>query len=401
MPSTASVLIKTKGGVDISSGQLLSIVDWVAGTVSGLKRENINVIVNGQRTYRGPDDNTAMPTNVLEVKKSIEDNLEAKLAKMFASMGDVKIAVNVTPDLSVRHRQSTTYDPKGTVSKPRQETNRETSTIDGTAAGGEPGAVPNASANVADTAPAGRKSTSTTSDVHTDNVVMIGQTFLDEVLPAGTEWKEMTASISLPRSYFVSLYHKRGGDDKTDPDDKKLNDLGIIDQEIKSATARAKNSIGAKSNDQIQVDWYDDTIMAKNAEVVMASSAFAAGNMPAIMQYAKQGVLALIALGAMGMMLMMVRKAVPAGGDSEIDAGVFITGGKKGKRKGGGAGLEQFETVDDVFGEANQGEAVLTGIELDDETLASRKMVDEVSTMIKENPENAATLVKRWMTKNK
>jgi flagellar biosynthesis/type III secretory pathway M-ring protein FliF/YscJ len=28
-------------------------------------------------------------------------------------------------------------------------------------------------------------------------------------------------------------------------------------------------------------------------------------------------------------------------------------------------------------------------------------MVDEVSTMIKENPENAAALVKRWMTKGK
>ena len=43
----------------------------------------------------------------------------------------------------------------------------------------------------------------------------------------------------------------------------------------------------------------------------------------------------------------------------------------------------------------------LTGIELDDETLQSRKIVDEVSTMIKENPENAASLVKRWMSKGK
>ena len=41
------------------------------------------------------------------------------------------------------------------------------------------------------------------------------------------------------------------------------------------------------------------------------------------------------------------------------------------------------------------------GIELDDETLKSRKMVDEVSTMIKDNPENAASLVKRWLTKGK
>ncbi len=63
--------------------------------------------------------------------------------------------------------------------------------------------------------------------------------------------------------------------------------------------------------------------------------------------------------------------------------------------------MEQLEAADDVFGEANQGDAVLTGIELDDETLQSRKMVDEVTTMVRENPENAAALVKRWMAKSK
>ena len=111
--------------------------------------------------------------------------------------------------------------------------------------------------------------------------------------------------------------------------------------------------------------------------------------------------LAVVALGALVMMMRMVRRAVPAGAE-DVDTEVFITGpgGKKIKKKGAG-GVEQLDAADDIFGEANQGEAVLTGIELDDETLASRKMVDEVSVMIKENPENAAALVKRWMTKNK
>jgi hypothetical protein len=125
-------------------------------------------------------------------------------------------------------------------------------------------------------------------------------------------------------------------------------------------------------------------------------------------------VLALVALGARGMMLRMVKRAVPAGAE-DVDTGVFFSGGgggggggargggggggKKGRKKG--SNVEQLEAADDVFGEANQGQAVLTGIELDDATLASRKMVDEVSIMIKENPENAAALVKRWMAKDK
>jgi flagellar M-ring protein FliF len=95
------------------------------------------------------------------------------------------------------------------------------------------------------------------------------------------------------------------------------------------------------------------------------------------------------------MMVMMVRKAVPATGGADTDPSVFFGAG----RKKGDVG--QMDTGDDVYGEAGAGEAVLTGIELDDDTLQSRKMVDEVSIMIKENPENAAALVKRWLSKGK
>ena len=84
---------------------------------------------------------------------------------------------------------------------------------------------------------------------------------------------------------------------------------------------------------------------------------------------------------------------------TDVDPGAFFSSNSAaGKKPQGEPG--QLDAEDDVFGEANEGEAVLTGIELDDETLQSRKMVDEVSTMIKENPENAASLVKRWMAKS-
>ncbi len=403
VPSTASVYIQTKGGVDINHNQLLCIVAFVAGTVPSLHRENISVTVNGQHTYNGPDTDSAVPSDVLEVKKSIEESLETKLLRMFVSMGDVKIAVNVVPDLSVRERVTTTYNPAGTVVRPRVENTKESNSSDGSGvASGEPGVNSNVTANAGDNSAAtGRKTSSTLTDQQTENEVKIGETHLIEKLPAGVEWKEISASISLPRSYFVSLYHKRPGiDPKADPSDDELQKT-VIDAQLKSAIALAKNTIGAKSDDQIHIDWYDDTIISRSSDVVVNAAGFSPGGMPLFAQYAKQGVLALLALGAMGMMLMMVRKAVPASGD-DVDTGVFFgggAGGKKGRRKGGG--VEQLDAADDVFGEANQGEAVLTGIELDDETLASRKMVDEVSTMIKENPENAAALVKRWIIKSK
>ena len=175
-----------------------------------------------------------------------------------------------------------------------------------------------------------------------------------------------------------------------------------IDKQLKLAKTRAKNTIGAKSDDQISVDWFDDTIALHQVEVAQAG--LVSGSVvPALKQNAKLLGLGAFAVAMLGLMFNMIRKAAPSTAGGEVDPGLFFGGGGsgagKGKRKPGDP--DSFDTADDVFGEANEGEAVLTGIELDDETIQSRKMVDEVSTMIKENPENAASLVKRWMAKGK
>jgi flagellar biosynthesis/type III secretory pathway M-ring protein FliF/YscJ len=405
MPSTATVYVQTRNNAELSSSQVQAIAEMINGAVSGMKREDVHVIVNGQRVYHAPSGDMPMPADIVAQKKVWEDYLANKLLGQFSNFGDVKIAVNVVPDNAEHRISEIQVDPKNVIVKPTIETNHESSSQGVTPGSGEPGVKPNVVTAVTDNTPAapGHGSGSTSSESHTENQVVVGSTTRNSIVPAGVELKELSASISLPRSYFVSLYHRQvpDADPKADPKDDEAKFVAIVDKQIKSARELAKNAIGAKSDDQVRVDWYDDTIAVKMPEFAAASATFASGTMPMISQYARQGVLALLALGALGMMLRMVRRAVPAGAD-DVDTGVFAvagTAGKKGKRKGGG--VEQLDAADDVFGEANQGEAVLTGIELDDETLASRKMVDEVSIMIKENPENAAALVKRWMTKSK
>jgi flagellar biosynthesis/type III secretory pathway M-ring protein FliF/YscJ len=415
MPSTATVNLKTKGNVGLSSSQVQAVAETVSGAVSGMRREDVHVIVNGQ-PYRAPSSDTPMPANLVEYKKTIEDYLTTKLMAQFSGYGDSKISVNVVPDLSSKTKQETLVDPKNVVSRPLMVRSQETSSSDGgVGAGGEPGVKPNTGISVSDTATAGtgRGSGSTSTISQEENKVVVGQTTISSLVPAGVELKDLTASISLPRSYFVSVYRNRLRDPKAEPKDQAEEEkfqADIIGPELKRAMALAKNVIGAKEDQQVKVDWYDDSIMAKMPEVAAAAGTpFATGTLPILMQYAKQGVLALVALGALGMMLRMVKRAVPAGAEGEVDPSMFFGssggggsgsgGGKKGKKRVGN--VEQLDATEDVFGEANQGEAVLTGIELDDETLASRKMVDEVSTMIKDNPENAAALVKRWMAKNK
>jgi flagellar biosynthesis/type III secretory pathway M-ring protein FliF/YscJ len=395
VPSSASVTVKVRNNDPLTGNQVISIVDMIRGAVSGLRREDVHV-TDGQRAYPVPSGDTPMPSNLLEYKKAIEDDLTRKLYIMFSHIPTVKIAVNAVPDLSTKTTGETRYDPK-VVKAAQRETTKATSTTDGSTNGGEPGGKPNIGM-VADSAGGtGHKTSSTTDDETVENVVKVGETHVSTVAPPGTELKSLTASISIPRSYFLAAYRRINHDPKVDPDDKKLQEE-VIDAEVKRWQISAKDAIGA---DHINVDWFDDTIIV--APVTPVAAGLGATSITGLMsQYAKQGALAMVALLALGMMLMMVRRAVPSTAGSDVDPGVFFGGngnGKAGARKRK-SDAGQMDVSDDVFGEANAGEAVLTGIELDDETLQSRKMVDEVSTMIKENPENAASLVKRWMTKS-
>ncbi len=398
IPSSATVTLRTRSGEGLTSAQVGAIADMVQGAVAGMKRKDVKII-DGLRSYQAPNEDMPMPADMLAFKHSIEDDLSAKLYRMFSEFGDVKIAVNAVPDLSIRNQTKESYDPKP-VKAVTNETGNETSLSEGTGSG-EPGVKPNVSANADDTG-GGHKSLNKTSETTETSEVRFGKTTETAVLPAGTELKDLTASISIPRSYFVSIYRRIAHDPKADPDDDKLQPT--IDAQLKRAQMQAKNTIGAASDKQISVDWFDDTLVPHPSDVALAGVS-ASNGVPALVgQYAKQGVLGLVALGVLGMMLMMVRRAAPGGAAGDIDPGVFFgTGGAssggKAKRKPTDPGA--MDVGDDVFGEANSGEAVLTGIELDDVTLQSRKMVDEVSVMIKDSPENAASLVKRWMAKGK
>ena len=51
-------------------------------------------------------------------------------------------------------------------------------------------------------------------------------------------------------------------------------------------------------------------------------------------------------------------------------------------------------------GIVGDGNATLDGMELDDDAIKAQQMVEQVSTMVKENPDAAANLVKRWLNRS-
>jgi flagellar biosynthesis/type III secretory pathway M-ring protein FliF/YscJ len=52
-----------------------------------------------------------------------------------------------------------------------------------------------------------------------------------------------------------------------------------------------------------------------------------------------------------------------------------------------------------VIGNAAENNASLDGMELDEETVKAQQMLDQVQQMVTSNPDSAANLVKRWLSR--
>jgi flagellar biosynthesis/type III secretory pathway M-ring protein FliF/YscJ len=50
-----------------------------------------------------------------------------------------------------------------------------------------------------------------------------------------------------------------------------------------------------------------------------------------------------------------------------------------------------------VAGEAAEGGTLLNAVEMDEESVRNQQMMEQVATLVDENPDTAASLVKRWM----
>jgi hypothetical protein len=91
-----------------------------------------------------------------------------------------------------------------------------------------------------------------------------------------------------------------------------------------------------------------------------------------------------LALVSLFMVSMMVRKGTPA----PVVAAAPVP-----------RETPHLAGIPEVAGIVSHGESMLDGMELDEDTVRTQQMLDQVSTLVGENPEAAANLVKRWLNR--
>jgi len=198
--------------------------------------------------------------------------------------------------------------------------------------------------------------------------------------------KKLTASINVPRTYLAGIHSRQAGNEGKTASDKDID--ATAQKEFVKIRKQVLNAIGAVDEKLVAVDWFDDGMATLVGEGLAGGSEETStlGLLNANARKIGLGVLAAISLV---MMLMMVRKG-PAGGS---------------RGKGGGpasvepeADLGLLHAGMETIGEVGTSEAAMEGHEIDDSAVETEQRVEQVATLVKEDPEAAANLVRRWLS---
>ena len=61
---------------------------------------------------------------------------------------------------------------------------------------------------------------------------------------------------------------------------------------------------------------------------------------------------------------------------------------------------QPLPSTEETVGEAVEGGSMLDAVEVDEESVKAQNMLTQVSQMVEENPDAAASLVKRWLNRS-
>ncbi len=384
---TASVTVFPRGE-GLSTRTIEAIADLVAGAQPGLKVSDVRVIdAKNGTSYTPRDEQNLTASRYLEVKQATERDVRATIEDLLAPIAGVRVAVNAQVDVrEVEQRLDRYEDPKvGPLSQSRRTLE---STSQSTSA--EPGVRPNTGAAIAARGASGTQVTDESSRETTLPVFPRDARMITD--PKGYALK-INATILVPRSYFVARFRMDRNDPEAVPDEAQLEPV------VTSETARIKAMVEPLIDTAAYPEAQPGTVVVSMIPDMVTAGGVAMPGVPAPGMTGPPGalvaggmntdllkyiLLAGLSLLSLGMMFLMVRKA---GVQSKLPTAEEIVGVPP------ALPTDQSEIV----GEAEESAPAMEGMELDDDTLRHKQMLGQISDMVKQNPDEVANLLRRWI----
>lgn len=387
---TASVQVQSRGR-KIDPSILKQVALMTQGYFSGLKLENITVLdLSGTNMFRGSSDpNAADQHPMLQAQTDWERKYLDQITPLLDSYGDVKLAVGVEIDPTLQKElEQLKYDQQ--ITPLQSQTSKKDTENSKLQSGGRPGAEPNAISNqpqsIANQTP---QQQSKAKEID-ENVKGVAGHEATATRQAGLVPQKVSVTVGLPQTYYRKVWVARSM--AKDPKLTKESDVpALTDDELKKLKEEAEASVKSAISGVLKqvregddrfplVTVYDYADLPLPEIPAPPMSAMAMGWLAESWQ-----TLALIGLVFVALFMMMgwVRTQATAPRDREFAQGFGIE-----------VPASASDELDLGDGEAKSEEEEETGPKFQ---VTGGEMKDDLSTLIKQNPEIAVNLLKAWI----
>ncbi len=385
---TASVTVTLAANYEMSSEMVEGFAKLVAGGVGGLKPHNVYITdARSLRSYSVPRPGDAASFDMLSMMKRHEEHFRTKILGKLVDIPSVQVEVSVELDTSKRVTQNVKHSAPQVKT---ETTNSAEQTASSQAT--EPGVQANLGQALS---VGGGEGGSNTEETAVENFEpKLTQTETIEQMPFGI--RKITAAIGIPRSFIVGVMRAQQPDLTDNPKDDDPQFVAIRDAQLARVRASVLRITMAKPED-VEVDVYPDMDWSADGSVwssvpgglaLARQSGETHDTMGMVEHYGPQAGLAVLALASMFMMMRVVRKSTESfGTPRRLMSADTVT--------------EEEEIAMSVgssaVGQAEVSESMLTGKEVDPETLRFQEIGKEVSQMVEDDPAGSADLIRRWL----
>lgn len=387
---TCSIKVRKASNQPIENAVLRSIADAAMSELAGLKRENISVLdlgsANLYRPSKNPDSFEDNP--VLRATEAWEQKYRDQAMELLTEYGDVKLGISVLLDPKLlEESEKLQYDPTAIATE--STLNRVDSESAKASRGGRPGVAPNALNTQQSIASSAPDQTSKVKETAESTRSIVGSTAVVTKM-AGLVPTTVTISVGVPESHFRKIHAFNWSlanptEDPTAMPVPTANELLAIKDDVVTEI-RSRLSIipvgvrsGEDTDPYISVTSYTDLPLPEIVGPTLAENSMAWLSE----SWTTLAMLALVLL-SLGMMFSWVRSQQ---GDPENE-----------RKFAEGFGLQVPEHMGDELELSSSGaEEKPEGKQAPTFEVSGAEMKEDLSTLIKSNPDAAANLLKAWI----